>query len=165
MQQAPQWLAGRWEGIDGPLVVELACDGAGAWTAIFSRPDGTTLCDARPVTFHPRRAGAQTSEFARVRLDRLEVELEAPGSGPTYRLLIGAPSSSDTGLAWIAFGEDHDPAQVRLFGERGASLHEAVLGVWDEVIEAERARLAWAEDPVTFRRAGSTTDSPNADEV
>lgn len=141
--------------MDGPLLLELTADHQGSLRASFRRSDAVALALAldRPTSFEPRTASA--------RLDRLIVELEEPGRGPTYDLMIAAPAPQPIapgGFLWVPVDVEHPPEALRLFGQRGASLYEAVLGPWDDAIEQERERLAWAELPVSFRRLEEPVD-------
>lgn len=108
-----------------------------------------------PAAWRPPRPRAETSEWARERLGYVQVELGAPSVGMTLDLLVATANHDGEGglhglWRWRRLDQATSRADTRLFPELGASYHEAVLGVWDDVVAAERAENAWVHPLETW---------------
>lgn len=116
----------------------------------------SVLAENLPAEWHPREPDAAMSMSARRRLDYLCVELGQPGVGATYDLMFATENNDPAafgGFRWRPVDTAADIQGVRLFPELGASFYEAVLGFWDDFIEAQRQADSWVEPLSTYRPA------------
>lgn len=169
MDTIPPFLPGLWASEDGrtkgdgsddgrregPVLRLALAEPALVLATVWAWAGGPLLARDREARWTSRTPGRETSRIAHERLDRLVVELEEPGLGPTWELLVGARVTDPAeagGLQWGPVRPDSPVSDVRLFTQMGGSLYEAVLGWYDPAAEEERERHAWAQAPLTFRR-------------
>ena len=110
----------------------------------------------RPARWHPPSPAAAGSADARLRLGFLQAEVGTPGLGSTYDLMVATRNhdpAAFAGFDWrpVAAGARRD--DVRLFPQGGASYIEAVLGYWDDSVEAIRDADRWMQPLSTWRPA------------
>lgn len=109
--------------------------------------------DALPARWRPPVASAAASSWARDRVGYLEVELGAPGLGSTYALMVATRNvdpGAGGGFEWGAITSETPRADVRIFPEGGASYYEAILGYWDDFVEAIRDADSWMQPLSTW---------------
>jgi hypothetical protein len=150
-------LCGQWVSLDGSRALRVSRTQHGIWVTVTAGLGAVTLAHQRPATWHPREAGAEASLNALRRLDRLSMELDEPGRGPTYELMFARENPAPEtfgGLQWIPLDAATPRSQVRVFSEWGASFNEAVMGPWDDFVEEETARFNWVSPLVNYRPVG-----------
>ncbi len=136
--QPPDAWFGTWQGEDGRLCIVLTRPDASACAALVSvfNSSGRCLYGPSPATF--RRHSEPSSRLASQRLDQLICELGSPGLGTTLHLLVSIPNaapSTDAPL-WVTAPMDALGATLVMHLDQGASFYEAVLGRWDDAVEA-----------------------------
>lgn len=144
--------------------MQIARDGE-AWRVSVSRRRGQKLLVAgRPAKWIPPKDGAEHSAVARDRLGYLQIELGEPGLGSTYDLMVAVKGAAGGKFDWVRAPTAVPRAQLRLFPEGGASFYEAVLGAWDDFVEAIRDGDRWMHPLSTWLPAeGEDVDLDTAE--
>ena len=117
---------------------------------------GRVLGRDLPAEWVWRDQSAGSSTHARKRLDHLSIELGTPSLGQTYILYFARDSTdsdSDSGFQWVPLEEGTPLEMVRIVPDLGPSFNEAVLSVYDEVVEEEYEDSAWVRPYRNFRAA------------
>lgn len=160
MRELRDDLLGLWIAEDATKTLLVSRDATGETRVTVWRGLGEeVLASERPACFRAPAVGAERSASALARLGVLSVELGEVGAGTTYDLMFAAERGPNdpADFAWRAVRATDVRDRVRVFPQGGASFLEAVLGAWDEAVEAEREReQAWLEPLSTYRPA--TTD-------
>lgn len=145
---------GLWVTADGTRAMRIGGGADGlARVSVWACHPYRELAGDRPARWHPPVAGAKSSRDARQRIGYLEAELGDPGLGSTYSLMLATRNEDPStcgGLEWGAVTDDTRRAEVRLFPEAGPSYYEAVLGYWDDFVEAIRDGDRWIEPLSTW---------------
>ena len=149
-----QRLQGHWlcEDATRAMLIMVADPGVVEVT-VWRRVDQHMHLERCPARWHPPKPDASASRNARQRIGYLQVEVGTPSLGTTYDLMPamrnGDPSTFG-GFEWIPLAPDTARADVRLFPEGGASYYEAVLGYYDDTVEAEREADEWMQPLSTW---------------
>ncbi|MCC6624657.1 MAG: hypothetical protein IT385_25635 [Deltaproteobacteria bacterium] len=137
----PRLFQGRWRDEVGRLTFEITADDpprVSAWEeALPPRTARVQRLDGEPGRWVPARD--PTSEAPRYRLDTIEVELGSKGLGTTLQMMFAVENDGTReprDKLWVTVPDGADPDVVRLHLEQGASYYEAVLGAWDDAVEA-----------------------------
>ena len=160
----PEVCTGLWITEDGTraMRIDRGPDGT-ARVSVWGRtkPPVAHLVD-RPAGWHAPLDSAAGSRHARERLGYLQVEVGDPGLGSTYDLMLATRNTdpaANGGFDWGPVASDTERCDVRLFPEGGASYWEAVLGYYDDVVEAIRDADGWMQPLSTWRPAAPDEES------
>lgn len=150
----PAACLGLWLSEDGTRAMRITATPDAVQVSVWRCADLAALhLDQRPAKWHPPRSDVATSANARDRLGCLQVEVGEPGLGSTYDLMIATRNmdpSAFGGFDWRPIRADTSRDDVRLFPEGGASYYEAVLGYYDDVVEAIRDADSWMQPLSTW---------------
>ena len=150
----PAVCLGLWLSEDGTRAMRITATPDGVRVSVWRCADRAALhLDQRPAKWHPPKPDAATSAHARDRVGYLQVEVGHPGLGSTYDLMVTTRNldpSTFGGFDWRPIMADTPRAEVRLFPEGGASYYEAVLGYYDDVVEAIRDADDWMQPLSTW---------------
>ncbi len=151
---APAVCFGLWVTEDGTRMMRIGRGPDGlARVSVWSCDPFREHAGERPARWRPPVPSAGSSRSARDRIGYLEAELGEPGLGSTYVLMLAtrnADPSACGGFEWGAVTGDTQRAEVRIFPEGGPSYYEAVLGYWDDFVEAIRDGDRWMEPLSTW---------------
>ncbi len=153
----PAVCLGDWRSEDGTRHMRISDPGDGPRVTVWSCSEAKIVhLDDRPAKWHPPEPTAAASPNARQRLGYLQVEVGDPGLGSTYDLMAATGSTEPTafgGFHWRPLAPETSRSDVRLFPEGGASYFEAVLGYYDDAVEAMREADAWMQPLSTWQPA------------
>jgi len=163
-RDVPGLCAGLWITEDGTRAMRVSRAGESFEVSVWRRAGRALHLARRPAKWHPPLPGAAASANAKERLGYLQVEVDAPGLGSTYDLMVATRNRDGAafgGFDWRPVPPETPRDAVRLFPQGGASYYEAVLGYHDEVVETIRAGDRWMQPLSTWRPA---TDEEEARE-
>lgn len=150
----PSVCLGLWLSEDGTRAMRITATADAVEVSVWRRGDPAALhLDRRPAEWRPPKPEAASSRYARERLGYLQVEVDEPGLGSTYDLMVAthnADPSTFGGFKWRPIAADTSRDEVRIFPEGGASYYEAVLGYHDDFVEAIRDADAWMQPLSTW---------------
>jgi hypothetical protein len=152
----PDVCFGLWLSEDGTRALQIAREGDAVIVTVWRRADGLQHLALRPATWHAPDPSASASPDAKRRLGYLQVEVDTPGLGSTYDLMLAcrnADPSQYGGFDWRPAPPEFPREHARLFPQGGASYYEAVLGAWDDFVEPIRSADRWMEPLSTWRPA------------
>lgn len=150
----PEVCFGLWVTEDGTREMRISrgTDGL-ARVSVWARDPHREHIADRPARWHPPVVSAASSQSARERIGYLDAELGDPGLGSTYSLMLATANEDPSacgGFVWGAVTGDTPRHAVRMFPEGGASYYEAVLGYWDDFVEAIREGDRWMQPLSTW---------------
>ena len=128
-------LLGLWFAEDRSKTLVVWAEGDGLKVNVFRGLGPQTHATGRPAKRQPDGSAL--------------TELGEPGMGTTYTLRLVA---RDAAGHLRAATPDDDADSVRVLGEHGASFYEAVMGPWDDFVEALNDADAWAMPSTLYRR-------------
>lgn len=150
----PSVCLGLWLSEDGTRAMRITATADAVEVSVWPCGDPAALhLDRRPAQWRPPKPDATSSRHARDRLGYLQVEVGEPGLGSTYDLMVATHNDDPSafgGFHWRPIAADTTRDAVRLFPEGGASYYEAVLGYYDDVVEAIRDADAWMQPLSTW---------------
>lgn len=150
----PSVCFGFWLSEDGTRAMWITATGDAVEVSVWRRGDPAPLyLDRRPARWRPPKPDAASSSYARDRLGYLQVEVGEPGLGSTYDLMVATRNEDPSafgGFHWRPITADTSREEVRIFPEGGASYYEAVLGYYDDFVEAIRDADSWMQPLSTW---------------
>ena len=150
----PAVCLGLWLSEDGTRAMRITATPDPVQVSVWRCADLAALhLDQRPAKWNAPKPEAASSASARDRLGYLQVEVGEPGLGSTYDLMVATRNTAPSafgGFDWRPITADTPRDEVRLFPEGGASYYEAVLGYYDDVVEAIREADAWMQPLSTW---------------
>ena len=122
--------------------------------SVFEGFCGPAIIEGCPAEWIPLRADTESDKGWEHRLDRLIVELEVPGIGPTYTLYFATVIRDDESPEESRLGpvpKEMCLLDIRGLPEFGSSYLAALVGPYDDTAGAELIAYGWTEPYSSFR--------------